>query len=140
MSAAAWLTRASHRRAQLGLAARRCAFIAGAASALALAPVNAWPVLLDVPVAVWLIEARRAAAGGVADGPGRGWWFGFGFFLLARLDRAGFLVDAKTFGWLLPFAVIGLPAGLALSRPSAFGVRRAMWTRGAVRILTSPSR
>ena len=44
-----------------------------------------------------------------------GWWFGFGYFL-AGLYWIGhaFLVDAKTFGWLLPFAVAGLPADLAL--------------------------
>ena len=43
-----------------------------------------------------------------------GWWFGFGYFL-AGLYWVGyaFLVDAKTFGWLLPFAVTALPAGLA---------------------------
>ncbi len=41
-----------------------------------------------------------------------GWWFGFGYFL-AGLYWIGlaFLVDAKTFGWLLPFAVIGASGG-----------------------------
>ena len=93
------------------------AFLAGAASALALAPVNVWPVLfLTFPVLVWLVDG--AAAGrwsGVVAAAVAGWWFGFGYFL-AGLYWVGyaFLVDAKTFGWLLPFAVAGLPAGLAL--------------------------
>ena len=44
-----------------------------------------------------------------------GWWFGFGYFL-AGLYWVGFafLVDAKTFGWLLPFAVIGAAGGLGV--------------------------
>ncbi|MGA2941070.1 MAG: apolipoprotein N-acyltransferase, partial [Xanthobacteraceae bacterium] len=39
---------------------RRCAiaFVAGAASALAMAPINAWPVLfLTFPTLVWLIDS-----------------------------------------------------------------------------------
>ena len=45
------------------------AFIAGAISVLALAPVNAWPVLfLTFPVAVWLIEGASAGRlGGVVS-------------------------------------------------------------------------
>ena len=64
-----------------------------------------------------------------------GWWFGFGYFL-AGLYWVGyaFLVDAKTFGWLLPFAVIALPAGLALFTALGFALARLLWTRGAWRI------
>ena len=55
-----------------------------------------------------------------------GWWFGFGYFL-AGLYWVGnaFLVDAKTFGWLLPFAVIGL-AG----RPGALSPHSGSRWRG----------
>ena len=93
------------------------AFVAGAASALAMAPINAWPVLfVTFPVLIWLIDG---AAGGRHSGPVTaaltGWCFGFGYFL-AGLYWIGyaFLVDVKTFGWLLPVAVAGLPAYLAL--------------------------
>ena len=74
---------------------------------------------------------RRADARAIA-----GWWFGFGYFL-AGLYWIGhaFLVDAKTFGWLLPFAVIGLPAGLALFTRSALALARLLWTRGPARML-----
>ena len=44
-----------------------------------------------------------------------GWWFGLGYFVpgLYWIGYA-FLVDAPTFAWLMPFAVLGLPAYLAL--------------------------
>ena len=92
------------------------AFVAGAASALALAPINAWPVLfLTFPVLVWLVDGSAAGRwSGAWRAAGAGWCFGFGYFL-AGLYWTGyaFLVDAKTFGWLLPVAVGGLPALLA---------------------------
>ena len=46
-----------------------------------------------------------------------------------------FLVDAPTFGWLLPFAVIGLPALLAVYTAIGVALARVLWTRGALRIL-----
>ena len=91
------------------------AFAAGALSALAMAPFDAWPILfLTFPALVWLIDgAGVGRLGGVAAAAATGWWFGFGYFV-AGLYWIGyaFLVDAPTFGWLLPFAVIGLPAVL----------------------------
>ena len=44
-----------------------------------------------------------------------------------------FLVDAKTFGWLLPFAVIGLPAVLAIYTALGVALARLLWTRGPMR-------
>ena len=114
------------------------AFLAGAASTLALAPLNIWPAMfVTVPVAIWLLDG--AAAGrwsGIAAAAATGWWFGFGYFL-SGLYWVGFafLVDAKTFGWLMPFAVIALPAGLALFTAFGFALARALWMRGAARIL-----
>ena len=114
------------------------AFVAGAVSVLALAPVNAWPVLfVTFPVAVWLIDGASAGRlGGVIGGGDRGWWFGFGYFV-AGLYWIGyaFLVDAKTFAWLLPFAVLGLPACLAFFTAFAFALARLLWMRGPLRIL-----
>ena len=93
------------------------AFAAGAVSTLAMAPIDLWPVLfLTFPVLVWLVDGVRAARlGGMVGAFVAGWWFGFGYFL-AGLYWIGnaFLVDAKAFGWLLPIAVAGLPAYLAL--------------------------
>jgi len=114
------------------------AFVAGAMSTLALAPFNAWPVMfLTFPVVVWLIDGAAAGRfGGVATAATSGWWFGFGYFL-AGLYWIGhaFLVEAQTFGWLLPFAVAGLPAGLALFTAAGLALARVLWTRGPTRVL-----
>jgi apolipoprotein N-acyltransferase len=114
------------------------AFAAGAVSALAMAPLNVWPVLfVTFPVLVWLIDSTGTGGfHGITKAAVTGWWFGFGYFL-AGLYWVGFafLVDAPTFGWLLPIAVIGLPAGLAIFAALGVAAARLLWTRGAVRIL-----
>ncbi len=118
------------------------ALVAGALSALAMAPFNAWPILfLTIPVAVWLLDGAGAGRlGGVPAAALSGWWFGFGYFV-AGLYWVGyaFLVDADTFAWLLPFAVMGLPAGLALFMALGFGLARLIWTPDAFRILSLAS-
>jgi apolipoprotein N-acyltransferase len=114
------------------------AFLAGASSALALPPTNIWPVpFITFPILVWLVDGAAAGRlGGVLAAASAGWWFGFGYFL-AGLFWVGhaFLVDAKTFGWLLPFAVIALPAGMAVYTALGLALARLMWTRGATRVL-----
>ncbi len=114
------------------------AFIAGAASALALAPVNAWPILfLTFPVLIWLVDGSAAGRwSGSVTAALAGWCFGFGYFL-AGLYWIGyaFLVDVKTFGWLLPVAVAGLPACLALYTALGLAAARLIWVRGPERVL-----
>jgi apolipoprotein N-acyltransferase len=114
------------------------AFVAGALSTLAMAPFDAWPILfLTFPTLVWLIDGAAVGRwGGVIVAAATGWWFGFGYFV-AGLYWIGyaFLVDAPTFAWMLPFAVIGLPAVLALYTGFGVALARFLWTRGAVRIL-----
>src|SRR5262245_16146500 len=101
-------------------------------------PVNAWPVLfVTFPILVWLTDGSTAGrwSGAITAGLA-GWCFGFGYFL-AGLYWVGyaFLVDAKTFGWLLPVAVAGLPAYLALYTGLGLAVARLIWVRGPERIL-----
>jgi apolipoprotein N-acyltransferase len=114
------------------------AVLAGALSALAMAPFNAWPVLfVTFPIAVWQIDG--AAAGrrrGVPAAALTGWWFGLGYFVpgLYWIGYA-FLVDAQTFAWLMPFAILGLPAYLALFMALGFGIARLFWTRDASRVI-----
>ncbi len=114
------------------------AFAAGALSALAMAPFNLWPILfLTFPTLVWLIDGAGVDRWrGTAAAAATGWWFGFGYFL-AGLYWIGyaFLVDAPTFGWLLPIAVIGLPAGLAVFTAFATALARLLWMPGPMRIL-----
>jgi apolipoprotein N-acyltransferase len=114
------------------------ALVAGALSALAMAPFNAWPVLfLSFPVAVWLIDGAGAGRlQGVPAAAMAGWWFGLGYFVpgLYWIGYA-FLVDASTFAWLLPFAILGLPAYLALFTALGFALARLIWTRDASRVI-----
>lgn len=115
------------------------AFAAGALSVLTLSPFDAWPVgFIAFPLLVWLIDGSAAGRfGGVFTAAVAGWFFGFGYFL-AGLYWIGhaFLVDAKTFGWLLPVAVTALPAGLALFFALGCGLARLIWLRGPLRILS----
>jgi apolipoprotein N-acyltransferase len=113
------------------------AFGAGAAATLALAPFDIWPVMfVTFSIVVWLIDGAAGRWDGVTTAAATGWWFGFGYFL-AGLYWVGyaFLVDAKIFGWLLPFAVLALPAGLAVFTALGFALARFMWTPGTARIL-----
>ena len=114
-------------------------FGAGAVSVLGLAPFDVWPILFfTFPVAIWLIDGAAAGRwGGTMSAAIAGWCFGFGYFV-AGLYWIGhaFLVDAKTFGWLLPFAVTGLPAYLAIFTALGFAFARTLWTRGPLRLLS----
>ena len=114
------------------------AFLAGASSTLALPPTDAWPVpFITFPILVWLVDGSSGRRlGGVLAAAGAGWSFGFGYFL-AGLYWIGhaFLVDAKTFGWLLPFAVVALPAAMAVYTAVGLALARLIWTSGATRVL-----
>jgi apolipoprotein N-acyltransferase len=114
------------------------ALFAGALSVLAMAPFNAWPVLfVTFPIAVWLIDGAAAGKSrGVPAAAMSGFWFGLGYFVpgLYWIGNA-FLVDASTFAWMMPFAVLGLPAYLALFTAAGFALARLLWTRDASRVL-----
>jgi apolipoprotein N-acyltransferase len=115
------------------------AFVMGALATLALEPFSLWPVMfVSFSVLVWLVDG--AAAGrwnGAIAAAITGWWFGFGYFLCGFywIGHA-FLVDAKTFAWLLPVAVVGLPAAMAIYMGLGLALARLFWTRGAWRIVT----
>jgi apolipoprotein N-acyltransferase len=119
---------------------RACiAVAAGAASALALAPVHAWPILFfTFPLLVWLIDgapqqfwARLKANAAI------GWCFGFGYFLVGLywISNA-LLVDLSTFGWLLPIAVPAVPAGLAVFFSIGVALAGLLWMRGSMRLVS----
>jgi len=114
------------------------ALAAGAISVLAMAPFNAWPVLfVTFPIAVWQIDGAGAGRWrGLPAAALSGWWFGLGYFLpgLYWIGNA-FLVDAPTFAWLMPFAVLGLPAYLALFPALGFALARLFWTHDASRVI-----
>ncbi|MHA1113242.1 MAG: apolipoprotein N-acyltransferase, partial [Alphaproteobacteria bacterium] len=88
-----------------------CAFILGAAAAVALPPIH---LVIVLPISftglVWLIEGgtRRQALA-------VGWWFGFGYFVVGLYWIANALMtDPERFAWMIPFATAGLPALLAV--------------------------
>jgi len=118
------------------------ALACGAASALAFAPFNAFPLLwLTMPVFVWLIDGAEAGEGAgilrrLAPAAVIGWAFGFGFFIAGLWwVGAAFLVDAERFAWLMPVAVVVLPAGLALFWGFGAMLARLFWFDGAARVL-----
>src|SRR6516164_1344338 len=129
------------RQAIVHAGARRRSWIAivlGAASALAQAPAHFWPILfVTLPLLVWLIDGAPVQHWrGVRACAVTGWCFGFGYFLAGFywIGHA-FLVDAQMFGWLLPIAVIGLPAFLAIFTAAGLAGARLLWSPGATRIL-----
>jgi apolipoprotein N-acyltransferase len=122
---------------------RLIAFAAGAAGALALAPVNCWPALLaPMMAAVWLIDgsAETNARGrtflpSIRSAFWGGWWWGFGYFVAGLWWLgAAFLVDANSYAWALPIGVLALPAGLAFFSAIGFAMARALWSTGPARL------
>lgn len=117
------------------------AFVAGAVANLAMAPFFIAPILfLSLPVLVWLIDDAVRKPGGARAvamcAAGAGWWFGFGYFLFGLFwIGEAFLVEADKFGWLLPFAVTLMPAGLALFWAAASAVAALLWRGGVLRLL-----
>jgi apolipoprotein N-acyltransferase len=88
------------------------AVLAGVISALALPPLYGLPALLvGIPVLLCLIEGAR----GPAVAARRGWWFGFGLYVVGLYwITEAILIEAARFWWLVPFAVPGLAAILAV--------------------------
>ena len=137
VSGLSWRGRILMLRFLTGWRRRFVAWTAGAVGALAMPPFDLWPVLaLSFPVLVLLLDGCRGdlktrllAAAGV------GWWFGFGYFLASLWwIGAAFLVEADVFGWLLPFAVVAMPAGLALFTAFGTAVARLLWSKGGLRL------
>ena len=105
------------------------AVLLGALAALALPPFHVVPLLMVALVGlVWLLDGlRRPLRGGFAVG----WWFALGFFSLGQYWIANaLLIDAAAFGWMVPFAVFGLSAFLALIPGAATAVAGLLWRPG----------
>ncbi|MBT3306148.1 MAG: apolipoprotein N-acyltransferase [Alphaproteobacteria bacterium] len=84
----------------------------GVMAALALPPLYLLPLLIPAfSGLLWAVEDSPGPKAAFADG----WWFGFGFSA-AGLYWVGlsFFVDAAQYGWMAPFAIAGMAAGMAL--------------------------
>jgi len=117
------------------------AFASGALASLALPPLGAWPVLfVAFPALVWLMDG---AAGPLLGRRGRAragffllhafalGWFGLSLWWIGE----AFLVDAAQYAWLMPFALVAMPAGLALFWGLAGAVAAILWPPGPSRVV-----
>lgn len=108
------------------------AFLAGLLAALALPPIHVLPILLlSVPVLLLLIEGTNGFWVAVR----RGWWFGFGLYLVGLYwITEAILIESARLWWCVPLAVPALSALLAAFVAAAVGVAwlaRAGWPRWA---------
>jgi apolipoprotein N-acyltransferase len=78
----------------------------GIVAALALPPIHAIPVLLlSIPGLVWIWDGSSSRRSAFAAG----WWWGVGFYSVGFYWIAhALLIDPLKFGWLIPFATLGL--------------------------------
>jgi apolipoprotein N-acyltransferase len=112
------------------------AFVAGAISATAFAPLDVFPaLLLGLAVLVLLLDGVADDARPVRRAAALGWAFAFGQFLIG-LHWIGyaFLVDPTNHLWQMPFALVGLTAGLGLFGALACGVAMVFWQPGPARL------
>jgi len=118
------------------------AVLAGAVTALALPPYGlVFAPLIGFPCLVWLLDGALAQSAmskrrRFSAGFPLGWLFGLGYFL-ASLWWIGsaFLVEADRFAWLMPFAVVLMPAGLALFTGIGTACAALVWRGGWRRVL-----
>jgi apolipoprotein N-acyltransferase len=95
-----------------GWAARGAAFGLGAVAAAGQAPLGFWWLALPALAAIIALVARAPSARAAA---GAAWWAGLGHFGLAlSWIVEPFLIDIARHGWMAPFALLLMAAGLAL--------------------------
>lgn len=109
------------------------ATVLGLVATGALPPIHAVPLLLIAFTGLlWVADGVRSWRGAF----GVGWWFGLGHFASGLYWIAhALLVDAARFAWMIPFAVLGLAAGLALFTGAALAVVSLSRARGVARVL-----
>ncbi|MBO6806660.1 MAG: apolipoprotein N-acyltransferase [Thalassospira sp.] len=86
--------------------------LSGAVAVLALPPFFVIPVLpVCFAVLLWSLEGVRCNKGALSAG----WWFGTGHFAAGFYWVShAFLVQPEIYGWMIPFALLGLGGGLAI--------------------------
>ncbi len=113
------------------------AFAAGAFSATGFAPLGLFPaLLLGYAVLVLLIDGVNHGPRPIRNAAAIGWAFLFGQFLVGFYWIGyAFMVDAAAHLWQMPFALLGLTAGLALYGAVAGALSACFWRDGPSRIL-----
>jgi apolipoprotein N-acyltransferase len=107
--------------------------VLGAMATLAMPPLYLWPLLfIAMPGLVLMIDGTAS----VRRAFWTGWWFAFGHFIPGFYWIANsMLTDPWRFGWMIPFAVGGLSAFMAVFVGLAAGLARYLWMPGPVRVL-----
>lgn len=87
-------------------------YVLGAISTLAFAPLYLLPLLIPgLTALLWCIVTSTSWRSALAAG----WWFGFGHFTTGIYWVAiALLTDPDQYAWLIPFAVFGIAAALAI--------------------------
>jgi apolipoprotein N-acyltransferase len=113
------------------------AFFLGAVSATGFAPLEFFPALLLAYTGlVLLLDGADAGHKPVRRAAAIGWAFCFGQFLIGwHWIGYAFLVDPSNHLWQMPFALVGLTAGLALYGALAGGLAMYFWQEGSARVL-----
>ncbi len=116
-----------------GWARRGLLLLAGMLGTLALPPLGLWPVLLlSLPVLILSLNGATSRWGWF----GAGWWWGVGFFSLSFYWIANaLLIEPEKFAWMIPFATLGLGAGMALFTGLTTWVTARLTWAGPVRIV-----
>jgi len=112
---------------------RLVAFILGAFGALGFSPIFLFPALLLSLSVIWfLLEESIKKRTSFLKIFWLGWWFGLGHFTagLYWITHA-LMVDLASFWWLIPFALLGIPAILALFTGTSFLIT-TFWPYGGL--------
>ena len=96
------------------------AFLFGVCATLTLAPFHLFPFIVPAYGGLFLLVDRAPSpARAFADG----WWWGWGFYMTGLYWFCiALLTDAEKFAWLIPFALFGLTAVIALYQGLACGL------------------
>ncbi len=88
------------------------AYLLGVCLTLAMPPVFLFPMLVPAFTGLlWLIQSADSKQRAFADG----WWWGWGFFMTGLYWMCiALLTEPERFAWMLPFALLGLNAVIAL--------------------------
>ncbi|MDB5433491.1 MAG: lnt [Caulobacter sp.] len=115
---------------------RGLAVLAGLAAALAHPPFGLLPGLLGYGLILWLLDRAAENPRPLRSAFLRGWLAGLAYFAVSTWWIAeAFFVDAANQGWMAPFAVTFMAAGLALFWGAAGVLYRLLKPRGVTRVL-----